>query len=78
MKTISRVPWISQVQRNGLPSIFVSAQPCILSMIFFALKTSTCSYSVYVVVNFLSQVIFVFLLFLGMVMYANEVETKEK
>ena len=34
--------------------------------------------SVYVVVNFLSQVIFVFLLFLGMVMYANEIETKEK
>ena len=33
---------------------------------------------VYVVVNFLSQVIFVFLLFWGMVMYANEVETKEK
>ena len=31
----------------------------------------------YVVVNFLSQVIFLFLLFLGMVMYANEVETKE-
>ena len=27
---------------------------------------------------FLSHVIFVFLLFLGMVMYANEVETKEK
>ena len=32
---------------------------------------------VYVVVNFLSQVIFVFLLFLGMVLYANEVETKK-
>ena len=31
-----------------------------------------------VVVNFLSQVIFVFLSFLGMVMYANEVERKEK
>ena len=31
-----------------------------------------------VVVNFLSQVIFLFLLFLGMVMYGNEVETKEK
>ena len=31
-----------------------------------------------VAVNFLSQVIFVFLLFLGMVMYANGVETKEK
>ena len=30
------------------------------------------------VVNFLSQVIFVFLLFLGMVIYANEVETKGK
>ena len=35
-------------------------------------------YVVYVVVNSLSQVIFVFLLFLGMVMYANEIETKEK
>ena len=35
-------------------------------------------HKVYVVVNFLSQVIFVFLLCLGMVMYANEVETKEK
>ena len=32
----------------------------------------------YVAVNFLSQVIFVFLSFLGMVMYASEVETKEK
>ena len=32
----------------------------------------------YVVVNFLSPVIFVFLLFFGMVMFANEVETKEK
>ena len=29
-------------------------------------------------VYFLSPVIFVFLLFLGMVMYANDVETKEK
>ena len=34
--------------------------------------------SIYVVINFLSQVIFVLLLFLGKVMYANEVETKEK
>ena len=31
-----------------------------------------------VVVIFLSQVIFVFLLFWGMVMYADQVETKEK
>ena len=29
-------------------------------------------------INFLSQVIFVFLLFLGMVMYANEVGTRVK
>ena len=35
-------------------------------------------FQIYVVVNFSSQVIFVFLLFLGMVMYANEVDTKEK
>ena len=34
--------------------------------------------SIYVVVNFLSQVILIFLLFLGMVMYANKDETKEK
>ena len=32
----------------------------------------------YVAVNFLFQLIFVFPLFLGMVMYANEFETKEK
>ena len=40
--------------------------------------TSLTKASVYVVVNFLSQVIFDFLSFLGMVMYANEAETKEK
>ena len=33
---------------------------------------------VYVIVNFLSWVIFLFVLFLGMVIYANEAETKEK
>ena len=32
----------------------------------------------YVVVIFLSQVVFVFLLFLGMIICANEVKTKEK
>ena len=31
-----------------------------------------------VVINFLSQVIFVFVLFLGIVIYAFEIETKEK
>ena len=35
-------------------------------------------YNVHVLVNFLSQVIFVFPLFLEMVMHANEVETKDK
>ena len=33
---------------------------------------------IYVVVNFLPQVISVFLLFLGMVLYVNEGKTKEK
>ena len=33
---------------------------------------------VHVVVNFLSQLIFIFPLFFGMVMYAYEFETKEK
>ena len=32
----------------------------------------------HVVINFLSRVIFVFLLLLGLVMYANVDETKEK
>ena len=32
----------------------------------------------YVVFNFLCQAIFDFLLFLGMLLYANKVETKEK
>ena len=34
------------------------------------------SSGVFIAVNYLSQVIFVSLLFLGLVMYANEVETK--
>ena len=33
---------------------------------------------IYVVVNFLFQLIFIFPLFWGMVMYANEFKTKEK
>ena len=35
------------------------------------------SYPLYVIVNFLAEIIFVFLLFWGIVMYANEVVTKE-
>ena len=36
------------------------------------------NHNIYVVVNFLFQLIFVFPLFWGMVMYANEFKTKEK
>ena len=32
----------------------------------------------YVVVDFLSQLIYIFPLFFGLVLYANEFETKEK
>ena len=39
---------------------------------------TSCSIHVYVVVNFLFQLIFIFPLFWGMVMYANEYKTKEK
>ena len=45
--------------------------------IYYSGLTLVTGSNVYVVVNFLSQVIFIFLLFLGMVMYANDVETKE-
>ena len=41
---------------------------------FFSIQHTYVVYDV----NFLSRVIFVFLLFLGIVMYANEVETKGK
>ena len=54
----------------------------IMILFHMSMKAHICflktEYFVYVVVIFLSQVIFVFLLFLGMIMYANEVETKGK
>ena len=40
--------------------------------------TSTNLGDVYIVVNFLFQLIFIFPLFLGVVMYANEFKTEEK
>ena len=49
----------------------------IIIIIFIFNVISVYVISVYVVGNFLSQLIFIFLLFLGMVMYANEFETKE-
>ena len=36
------------------------------------------SLKTFVAINFLSHIMFLFLLFSGMVMYANKVETKEK
>ena len=53
---------------------------CQNKVVFRIPSYSTCVFYIYiyVVVNFLFQVIFIFLLFLGMVIYANEVETKEK
>ena len=54
---------------------------CVLQMLlskhFYGSRTSRCI-DLYIVAHFLSQVIFVFPLFFGMVIYANEVETKEK
>jgi len=47
-----------------------------MSSLFVACSNNC--FNLYVVVKFLFHVIFVFLLFLGMVKYANEVETKEK
>ena len=46
--------------------------------LFWNSSKYSCLYNVYVVVNFLSQLIFIFVLFWGMVMYANEFETKER
>ena len=54
---------------------------CVLQMLlskhFYGSRTSR-YIDLYIVVHFLSEVIFVFPLFLGMVMCANEVKTKEK
>ena len=45
--------------------------------LWFSVVSFTATTYLYLVVNFLSQVIFVFLLLLGIVLYANKVETKE-
>ena len=47
-------------------------------LLWFWFYDSQVKTALYVVVNFASQVIFDFLLFLCMVMFANKVETKEK
>ena len=61
--------------------VHVGLESCVcIFNIQFSVNTHqvrTCSHG-YVVVNFLFQLIFIFPLFLGMVMYANEFITKEK
>ena len=54
--------------------LFVNRSPIRYKVFHAGTKAIRCS--VNVAVNFLSQVIFVFVLFLVMVMYANKVETK--
>ena len=48
------------------------------SMSSFSSEFFFCGDFMYVVVNFLFQLIFIFPLFWGMVMYGNEFKTKEK
>ena len=68
LKLILRNIWRnSSINHQRLPSI----QACSFIKNYMLAR-------IYVVVNFLFQVIFIFLLFLGMVIYANKVETKEK
>ena len=50
---------------------------CILHEITQVKSAELFMANVHVVVNFLSQVIFPFLLFLGMLMYANELKQKK-
>ena len=47
-------------------------------MFVFVFGVTNTLRNVFVVVNFLFQLIFIFPLFWGMVMYANEFKTKEK
>ena len=49
-----------------------------MKLVFQTLLACHSILNIYVVVNFLSQVIFIFPLFFGMVIYANEFKTKEK
>ena len=62
-----------------LPFFLIASE---LELLHYKTKTYNITWnyqrSVYVVVNFLFQLIFIFPLFWGMVMYANEFKTKEK
>ena len=67
-----------RLEKTGYLAILVYFSITQTALGYLVMRTqSNCIY-VYVVVNFLFQVIFIFLLFLEMVIYANEVETKEK
>ena len=58
-----------KIQQNLETSLDTSATPP---------EFKQATLNAYVVVNFLFQLIFIFPLFWGMVMYANEFKTKEK
>ena len=71
-------------QKEGkLRPKLIHSMTAIMDLSFPGQRTATATLyiphdSVYVVVNFLFQLIFIFPLFWGMVMYPNEFKTKEK
>ena len=75
--------WLSAVIYSKFICIFmelnlISVHKCKKELGQYPTILSSCFVNdVYVAVNFLSQIIFVFLLDLAMVMYANEVETRK-
>ena len=82
LKKVFTKPFALKVMLSVL-SLFILHDFLLSSVMWWSsfaliLFVNTIIFNIYVVVNFLSQIIFVFLLFLGMVMYANEIETKEK
>ena len=62
-----------------VPCVYMGTRQCMSrKAAIFSVMQIHPNLKVYVVVNFLSQVIFVFLLFSATAMYANEVGKKEK
>ena len=73
------LPCLIQGSYSKLQSFLRTFQgPHLIFMDYLPGMYITVLYYVHVVVNFSFEVIFVFLLFCGMEMYANEVEAREK
>ena len=70
---LNEIKWFSL-----FPTITEAFKPITNKICFYIFILSYIPVDVYVVVNFLFQLIFIFPLFWGMVMYANEFKTKEK